>query len=222
MISLNTIQVPIQDALSEIEKLKNDFFVSKKYPFFIGEVRDFEAFKEINDAETDEIVLQSNNLIIQDWFKERETEIKEDWFNYEEILGVWGEPESEPKVLPCLLEEASKTQTQNIYIGFANISEAWMLPAFLRYGDWNECPSANIHCSIMRYWQGKYGAEIISISDDVIECTVRNPPKTQEESMELAWEQYLYCADIVEQGTQTLSTLGSELLNSNLWFFWWD
>jgi hypothetical protein len=220
---IDTIQIQIQDALSEIERLRDNFAVSKKYPFFIGEVREFEDFIEINETETSEIIIQSNNLNIQDWFNEREKEIKEqDWFDFEEISGVWENSESEQKILPYILEEASKMQTQNIYIGLADISEAWMLPAFLRYGDWNECPSADVHCSVMRYWGEKYGAEILSISDDVIECTVKNPPKTREEAMKLAREQYLYCADIVDQRTQTLSNLGAELLNSNLWFFWWD
>ena len=40
--------------------------------------------------------------------------------------------------------------------------------------------------------------------------------------MALAWEQFLFCEDIVSQGVETISNLGATLLNSPYWFFWWD
>jgi hypothetical protein len=74
----------------------------------------------------------------------------------------------------------------------------------------------------MRYWKERYGAEIVSLSGDVIECAVQKPPRTIEDSIELAWEQYWYCSDIVDQGTQTIMNLAAGLMNSDYWFFWWD
>jgi hypothetical protein len=76
--------------------------------------------------------------------------------------------------------------------------------------------------ALLRFWHDKYGAQIISATDDVIECTVSRPPSTREQAMELAREQFLYCADIVYQGVQTVSNLGAGLLNSKYWYFWWD
>jgi hypothetical protein len=66
------------------------------------------------------------------------------------------------------------------------------------------------------------GAEIAGVSGDVIECIVANPPRDKEQSMNLAWEQYLYCQDIVVQGRETISNLAATLLNSPYWYFWWD
>ena len=40
--------------------------------------------------------------------------------------------------------------------------------------------------------------------------------------MDLAWEQYLYCQDIVVQGCETIANLAATLLNSPFWYFWWD
>jgi hypothetical protein len=45
---------------------------------------------------------------------------------------------------------------------------------------------------------------------------------TREEALDLAREQYLYCADIVDQGTGSLSLLAANLMVDPWWFFWWD
>lgn len=33
---------------------------------------------------------------------------------------------------------------------------------------------------------------------------------------------YALCADIVDQGTESIEALAAQLLVSNSWFFWWD
>ena len=63
---------------------------------------------------------------------------------------------------------------------------------------------------------------MVSITRDVIEFAVKNPPKTREAAMELAKEQYIFCNDIVDQGVGTVSALAATLLDSNYWYFWWD
>jgi len=60
------------------------------------------------------------------------------------------------------------------------------------------------------------------VTSDSIEGYVANPPKSKEEAINLAWQQYLYCSDIVEQGTETISNLASSIINHEHWYFWWD
>jgi hypothetical protein len=102
------------------------------------------------------------------------------------------------------------------------IDEPWQLPAELKYGDWNDCPSAKVHCAIHRAWQARFGAQIAGVSGDVVECIVTNPPQNKADALDLAWEQYFYCGDIVVQGVGTISNLAATLLNSPYWYFWWD
>ena len=86
-----------------------------------------------------------------------------------------------------------------------------------------ECLSSpRENCAAFRYWGEKYGAKIISITHDIVECTVERLPKDPEEALELAEEQYAYCTDLVDQGTGTLENLAASLLVSHTWFFWWD
>jgi hypothetical protein len=100
--------------------------------------------------------------------------------------------------------------------------ECWHIPALFKYGGWNDCPEPEAQCAIWKYWQEKYGAKIVGISHDIIEAHVENPPKTPDEAMQLAMEQYLYCTDIVDQGVETVSNLAHLLLQQKVWYFWWD
>ena len=89
-------------------------------------------------------------------------------------------------------------------------------------GDWNECPDASVLAAFAHRWQLRYGAEIVSATHDVLEFTVSDPPTTREAALELAREQYLLCADIVDQGHGSIAHLAAALQNSNYWYFWWD
>ena len=46
----------------------------------------------------------------------------------------------------------------------------------------------------------------------------------QESALQLAKEQYAFCADIVEQGApgMTVGKLVADLKNATVWYFWWD
>jgi Domain of unknown function (DUF4253) len=65
-------------------------------------------------------------------------------------------------------------------------------------------------------------AEVVSITNNVIEMRVSRPPLNRYDALSLATEHYLYCNDIVEQGTKNLNILAAKLLKSSVWYFWWD
>jgi Domain of unknown function (DUF4253) len=73
-----------------------------------------------------------------------------------------------------------------------------------------------------RRWHEQYGAEIIGAFPDLMEMRVARPALTREDALDLAKEQYIYCIDIVSQGTQTVQALAAGLLGGTAWFFWWD
>lgn len=95
-------------------------------------------------------------------------------------------------------------------------------PAWLRWGGWNECPMPAHHVAILRDWNRRYGAELVGMSGDVLNLRVTRRPKTREEALLLAREQYEYCVDIVDQGVGSLAALASALMEQDWWFFWWD
>ena len=96
------------------------------------------------------------------------------------------------------------------------------VPAYLRYGAWNECPRPEFHVAMLRSWQERYGAELISMGADTVELRVKRRPGSREEALALAREHYSYCSDTVDQGTGDLAALAANLMASDWWFFWWD
>lgn len=72
------------------------------------------------------------------------------------------------------------------------------------------------------YTHEAYGAELVSLSSDVLELQVARPPSTRAQALSLAQEHYAYCRDIVEQGCGSLAALSRVLTGGHSWYFWWD
>ena len=92
----------------------------------------------------------------------------------------------------------------------------------MKWGGWNDCPSAEYHVAALKAWHDRYGAELVGLSGDVMNLHVTRRPGSREAALDLAREQYLYCADIVDQGVETLSALAATLMANSWWYFWWD
>ncbi len=109
-----------------------------------------------------------------------------------------------------------------IYMGLVPATTSWQLPAFLHFGDWNYCPPPEEHAAVLKRWQEKYQAEVVGITHDIIELRVGDPPRSREQALVLACEQYSYAHDIVAQGVDRIAVLAAMLLNGSTWGFWWD
>lgn len=94
--------------------------------------------------------------------------------------------------------------------------------AVLGFGGWNECPDPSVIVAALREWGQRYGALPACMTGDVLECFVERPPESEEAAVTLAAEQWLFCEDIVSQGTQSVRALAIELWRAPQWFFWWD
>lgn len=143
--------------------------------------------------------------------------------DYEPPVGEW------PKELPppmngLTVAEDSRQQAplETVIIVLVPTDDATTIPAHLRWGGWNANPPAEFHVAALRSWRDRFGAELIGLGPDVINLRVARRPKTREEAMALAREQYLYCNDIVDQGVGTLSRLAALLYTQDWWYFWWD
>lgn len=120
------------------------------------------------------------------------------------------------------LDLLTQQPLDRVHIAILPTLDPTLIPAFLNFGGWNECPDAATHVAAARYWHEKYGAEIVAITDDIIEYRVTRRPASREEAMILAQEQFELCSDIVLQGPGTLEPLAATLMASDWWFFWWD
>jgi hypothetical protein len=192
-------------------------------PVILGDSDDVESNMEVIayvEASFPQLLQQAEAIDAQEWFIKRQAQDPE-YYDTAEEADEWQEVEPACDItvhLDILTGEAKP----EVYIALVPVVKSWMIPAFLKTGGWNDCPNPEEHTAIFKYWDAKYGISVAGISSDVIELEVKNPPTTQEQALLLATEQFIYCPDIVYQGTQTIAALAATLLNGKVWFFWWD
>jgi hypothetical protein len=109
-----------------------------------------------------------------------------------------------------------------VTVGYIPTKNNFEIPAYLKFGGWNECPKPEEHVCIHRYWFNKYSSKIIFVSSHSMDCILEYPPDNADEALKLAHEQYMYCKDIIIQGSGSISSLAGKLLNNPHWHFFWD
>ncbi len=220
-----TLKVAGADAIRLLNDHRARYQASGQYPFLIGDADDLRRLYEaaqFNRQDPAEIVRASLAITIADWIGTRRKEEEEYEFPFDEIMGEWPGEVLDKGSIGLHKELTSGEFKPEVYLGLAKIETPWHLPAVLKYGAWNACPAPEVHCAFHREWQQRFGSEIMGMSGDVVECLVKNPPSEREVATILAWEQYWYCADIVEQGCGSVSKLAATVMKSPHWYFWWD
>ncbi|MFO0937499.1 MAG: DUF4253 domain-containing protein [Gemmataceae bacterium] len=224
-MKFTTRKIPGSEALQILIEQRQRFPKTGHYPFLIGEA---DEIARINDAsnlyqeEPAAIIQKSLAINMADWMANRQSELQDDGMDAEEILGEWPRKKVGHGSIRLHTDVLTGEVMSEIYMGFAKIKEPWHWAAAIKWGGWNDCPLPEIHCAIHRDWQNRFGAEVTGVSSVVVECIVRKPPQDRAGAIALAWEQYWYCPDIVEQGCVSISNLAASLLDSPYWFFWWD
>ncbi|UPK00766.1 DUF4253 domain-containing protein [Bradyrhizobium sp. 170] len=140
---------------------------------------------------------------------------------YEPPLGEWPTETGESTGLSVLYDYATGLRSR-VQIALIPTDDPAAIPAYLHWGDWNDCPSPAYHVAALRAWRAQYGAELVGIDGDTMNLRVLRKPVTREEALDLARVQYAYCNDIIDQGVGSYRALAAELMAHNWWFFWWD
>jgi hypothetical protein len=145
---------------------------------------------------------------------------------HEPPLGEWPAATSESLGPEVAYDIRTRIRTREplpkVHIILVPTADPTTVPAHLHWGNWNACPAAEYHAAALRHWRDRYGAELVGLDRDTLNLRVTRKPASRDEAIELARLQYVYCNDIVDQGTNDLSTLAAELMAHDWWFFWWD
>ena len=138
-------------------------------------------------------------------------------------LGEWPAPGAGEKMaLTIATDILTGKPLDRVHILLVPAADGSEVPAYLHWGAWNACPGPELHVALLRRWQARYGVELVGLSGDTMNLRVAKRPATRDEALDLAREHYLYCSDIVDQGTEALAPLAASLMDSDWWFFWWD
>lgn len=233
-------QIPIEDLLAECKVTKIDSGMSLNdikqmwvdayergkyegtYPVLLEINNIFYDYLDINaegdiakEEEWRTMALNSNYDNGQEILRKRFEEVKAefsqdgDWEN--DVVGVDENVDG--------LNDIEIIDKDLLYLVEMPIKEPWQVFVYIPLGGWNECPSADEHLAIAKYWYKKYGAKVVHITHDLMEFQLPKP--AEGDTMLLAEEHMGYCPDTVFQGTN-LKTLASKLKKSTIWGFWWD
>lgn len=218
---METITVRGGEAITELERLRRDAATTGLVPILFGDADNFETATEFLEDVGDPSVLlrKSQGIDVARWLANKSDE-------YSDFLqdqdGEWPNETFDEMGIITHLETLSQKPYEHVIIGLLQIDAPWQAFAHLGWGGWNDCPFPAEHCAMHRYWQSQWGAEVVSMTGSVVQCIVSRPPGTHEAALRLAREQYVYCYDIVEQGTGSIAALAAGLVDSNYWYFWWD
>jgi hypothetical protein len=165
-----------------------------------------------------------NQFDLSQWFEDY-------WQDYD------FENEEDESELANFLPEISQDETNHFTIQYNILNQEfldnigivlfpkiplYLIPIYLQYGGWNDCPTPDQQAAILKYWSEKYDLAWFGLNNDTVELYLTNPPQNFEDAFNLAKEQMVYCDDLVFQGTMTVKRLGECLVNNNTWSFWWD
>jgi hypothetical protein len=175
---------------------------------------------EYSGSSLEERLRLAAEVDVDEWLKSRTGEDPEAFMA--EVSGDWPDDTPQAGSMGAHLDVLSREPKEEVAIAKLPTQRNWEAPAYLGMGGWNECPDAAVITAFAKRWHERYGAEIISVTHDVMEFTVSKPPTDRESAMALAKGQYIFCTDIVDQGVGDVTTLAAMLLNSNYWYFWWD
>lgn len=231
------VAVPGAGALAALRQLAAAF--QDKSPVIWGDEDDaarlFEVFDDGDQADPRATVAaiagKSGATLLQDYRAEAAAQLASYYAQRGKALadiddelprGPWPEDAVPHGVPLSLLDFKTQRPKKTVFIGLIPTSRAYEVPAYHRFGHWNDCPSPAVHTALARDWAAQYGARLIINGPDVIEYEVERPILDRTEAIEMALVHGRYCEDIITQGTGTVEALAASLLGARFWYFWWD
>ena len=191
-------------------------------PVLVGDEADVAQlvdYASYSDVPVDELLAAADALSLADYLSDRRaTEL-------DDVACDEGEWPSEPATQRELflprrqLSTRFKSQVAICRVPTACPAE---VPAWFRFGGWNDCPDACAHVAFCRDWAERFGAAPVALAAETLEFRVDRPPTTRDAARALAEEQFEYCPDLVVQGYGTLRDLAASLIDAPCWSFWWD
>lgn len=170
-----------------------------------------------------EKLLNSPRIDAQKWFAERlrswKDEMGEDW--NETVGEIVCESADISKRFSGFVSFSDPRKSEECILALIPTSEPWEVFAWLPFGGWNECPMPEEILWIVKYWYERYGVIPAVMTRDVLEFSAR-PIRDKNAALGVALEQFAFCQDIVFQGVDTIGRLAGGLMQSSVWYFWWD
>lgn len=211
------------DAVAAWQKYQAEWRPAGASAVVLGDAADVAALAELLRTATrsvSSILAASASVDLAAFFAARTADYAAD--DLDLVPGPWPTRQVPPSPFTAHTELATGRPKAAVFIARIPTPHAWEIPAYLHFGDWNDCPAPETQVAVLRRWHGTYGTEIYALTGDTLECLAPRPPSDRDAALVLAREHFLFCGDIVHQGTGSLEVLAAALLGADTWFFWWD
>ncbi len=190
VLPYETLTVAGTEAVSTCLRLREEG-AGQITPVILGDPKNLGSVLEglnANDSSPQAIIERSEGITMQSFLDKRLAEEGEYYRSVER--GEWPQDATPSQNLLGHTDIMMKPRPlKRVAICRVPTPRSWEVPAYLCFGPWNESPTAEEHVALWRYWHANYGADIITLLGDVIECTVSRPPTEREQALALAWEQ---------------------------------
>lgn len=90
------------------------------------------------------------------------------------------------------------------------------------YGACNWSKSGADVAAVLRSWEERFGAYVVSIGFATLDLVVTRPPVTARQCELMASEHLAFCPDNLEKTVLALPDYARELRGLEVWHFWWD
>lgn len=224
--AVEVVKVRGEEAVATWEKLRDDAASSGLWPVLIGSPEDASVLADMTEINCDDGHTFERTLA-----RAAKVDVERALARVARLYGVRAgelrgspplpdEPPSNEFVAPYDL--VSGEFLPEVRIALLPVDESWQATAIVPWGNYNENPAPPVHTALLRDWNRRYGAELVSMTGDVLELSVSRPPVTDHAALALAREQYSYAPDIVQQGVGDVEALAATLKDGRAWYFWWD
>jgi hypothetical protein len=133
-----------------------------------------------------------------------------------------GEPPRGVPILPTRGDSDFAVPKADGLLGLVEAEHSWQIPALLPWkGSTNWELYGAEHASVLRRWHERNEVELVSMTWDILELYVPNPPTSDDDVLEVAQEVYAYCPDLLAAGVPTLDDLAVHMVRSRAWYFRW-
>ena len=111
---------------------------------------------------------------------------------------------------------------ERVHLGLVPARSGAEVPALLAWsGAERDDLGGAEHLSVLSFWHDAYGADVVALGLERLECLVERPPADARSAFELAVQHYAYCPALMDNLAPAMGALAATLFGRH-WIFDWS
>jgi len=174
-------------------------------------------FAYTNDAHPEDIIRRAKKQPFEQFLTKIEDSLADrlDLIDKGEYWGAVHLPD--PETVP---HKNSITPASRL-IAFAPTPHSWQAPAYFSMDNQLSMKDEEM-LVVLRHWEDLYGAKVYFFTPTVMELRTSRRPESEQEALQLAYEQSHFCGDLYQAQYLNPEELAADLMQKYVWKFWWD